>query len=135
MAAGSLMDLNIEVRFQSGRRVRLDQLHLLPTMPDWADSRNPTPMEKRFPELVAKFFGTSEIPFIVKNEGRGYLPRTCVALFSSEPMEKYEVMIEHSLLIVCWFTQEVDVPIRQLACEGLAGVDWERHAKDFHSDW
>ena len=131
----SRMDLGLEFRVRSGRHVRLDQLHILPTITDWTDPNNPKPMGKRLPELVAKLVGTDQIPFIVKNERRSDLPRTCVALFSSEPMEKRGVTIEDSLLAVCWFTQDVDVPIRQLACEGLSGIEWERYARDFHSDW
>ena len=50
-------------------------------------------------------------------------------------MVRYSVTVEDSFLVVCWFTQEVGVPVPNLVCEGLSGLDWEAHAKDFHSDW
>ena len=128
------MTLGIDVLFSSGRRVYLDQLHIIPTR-SGLFANDSLPLEKRIAEVIAKYFGTSEIPFLIKNQRRHFLPRTCLALFSSEPMVKYGVTIEHSLLIVCWFTQDVDVPIRQLVCEALSDIEWEQTARDFHSDW
>jgi hypothetical protein len=70
----SRMDLGLEFRLQSGRNVRLDQLHILPTITDWTDASNPKQMKKRLPDLVAKLIGTDQFPFIVKNEREGFLP-------------------------------------------------------------
>lgn len=91
-------------------------------------------MEERIPELVAKLFGT-EIPIVVRNAERSFLPRTCMCLFASDPMVRYKATIQNSWLVVCWFTQKVGVPVQNLVCEGLSGLEWEAHAKDFYSDW
>ena len=128
------MSLGVEVSFPTGRRIRLEQLHILPTRADWSEVNSPRQMEDRIPDLVAKLFGT-DIPFVVRNAERSHLPRTCLCLFTSAPMVRYDVTIQDSWLVVCWFTQEVGVPVQNLVCEGLSGLDWEAHAMDFHSDW
>jgi hypothetical protein len=128
------VSLGVEVSFPTGRRVRLEQLHILPTRTDWTEVSRPRQMEDRIPDLVVKLFGT-EIPCVVRNFGGSSLPWTCLGLFASAPMVRYSVTVADSLLVVCWFTQEVGVPVQNLVCEGLSGLDWEAHAKDFHSDW
>ena len=60
---------------------------------------------------------------------------TRIVSFLSEPMARLGVSVEHSLLIVCWFTERADTSVPQLVCEGLAGVEWERQARDCYSDW
>jgi hypothetical protein len=128
------MTLGIRLQLATGREVRLAQLHLLPCMIDWADSAKPKVMVDRLPQLVEGYFGT-EIPWLVKNPRDIELPIACIALFESEPMVSHGVQVENSWLIVCWFTKSADQPIRNLTCEALAEIEWERHAKDFHSDW
>ena len=77
------MSLGVEVSFPTGRRVRLEQLHILPTRADWTDIENPKWMVDRIPGLVAKLFGTG-IPFVLRNADRSYLKRTCIG-YSSPP--------------------------------------------------
>jgi len=124
----------VEVSFPTGRRVRLEQLHVLPTQTDWTDANCPRLMVDRIPDLVAKLFGT-DTPFVVRNAERSHLPWTCMCLFASTPIISHGVNVENSWLIVCWFTQEVGVPVQNLVCEGLSGLDWEAHAQDVHSAW
>jgi hypothetical protein len=128
------MSTRIETLLPTGRRVRLEQMHLLPTETDWSDVRQPLGMKEQMPMLVAKLFNP-EMPYLLRNKELWPQPYTCLCLFSSAPIVPRDVSVEDSLLVVCWFTERVDVPVRQLACEGLSGVDWEAHARDFHSEW
>lgn len=128
------MSPKIEIILPTGRRVKLEQMHVLPSQTDWSDVRQPLNMKEQMPMLMAKLF-SPEIPYLLRNKESRLQPYTCLCLFSSLPMVSRDVSVEESLLIVCWFTESVDVPVRQLACEGLSGLDWEAHARDFHSEW
>jgi hypothetical protein len=112
----------------------LEQLHIVPTRNELTDANRIRTMKDRIPDLVTKFFGT-ETPWVIRNAGRDFEPWTCLCQFESDPMVSQGFGLEYSLLVVCWFTQEISVPLRQLLCEGLSELDWEAHAKDFHSEW
>jgi hypothetical protein len=129
--------VGVEVRLgPSGRRVWLKQLHVLATTTDWSDPADPKTMDRRLPALVDALLGGVAVPFLTHPVRSNLLPPvTCIALFESEPMGWRDVAVQGSELIVCWFTERADTSIRQLACEALAGVDWERHARDYHSEW
>ena len=120
----------------SGRRVWLEQLHILTTMTDWSDPTDPKPMDRRLPALVDALLVGRGVPFLAHPVRSNLLPPvTCIASFGSEPMERREVAVQGSSLVVCWFTDRADTSVRQLVCEALAGIDWERNARDYHSDW
>jgi len=130
------MAIPVQVLLASGRRVWLDQLHILPTTIDWSNASAPKPMDRRLPELVATLYGSGSLPLLMKEACSNILPPvTCIASFESDPMEKRDVAVNYSFLVICWFTEGADKPVRQLVCEGLASVDWERYAQDIHSDW
>ena len=120
------MSLGIEAVLPSGRRVRLVEVHILPGQP--------IDMVQKIPSLVAKWVH-AEVPYVTRYANRWQLSQACLCLFESTPMVSHSVTIEYSRLMVCWFTQGVDLPLRQLICEGLADLNWEAHAKDFHSEW
>jgi hypothetical protein len=91
-------------------------------------------MEELLPELVERFIGGG-YPVVVKNVRRSFLPVTCIALFDSDPIEERGVTADHSSLVVCWFTGSANLPVRNIVCEGLADIEWERNARDYHFDW
>src|SRR4051812_6244388 len=101
---------------ESGRLVRLVELHLLPTTTDWMSVPART-MADQISELVAKFWYKGA-PMLLKPERSNILPPfTCLASFRSEPFESHGVCVEASFLVICWFTDSPGQSIRNLACE------------------
>ena len=129
--------LRIKVRLATGREVQLSRLHLLASMVDWTDASQPKRMIDQLPELVERYMGTA-IPWLVKNPRDTEMPITCIALVRvNANARSHAVQIENSLLgrllgspktlhCTAW---------RDIACEGLSDIDWEKSAWDFHSDW
>ena len=119
-----------------GRRIAVSQLHILTTSTDWSDPKKPKRMDDRLPELVANFFGDKDLPILIKPPQSNFPPPvTCIGSFESDSLEKLDVTVQYSFLIICWFTDGADKAVRNLVCEGLADVEWELHARDYHSEW
>jgi hypothetical protein len=127
---------SLEFRLESGRAVRLDQLHVVPASAGWSDVGPTSGMDERIREFVASLCQTENPPVLVKPERSNLIPPwICFASFDSEPLEKRGVCVQCSFLIICWFTESIDASVRNLACGALAGISWEQHARDYHSDW
>ncbi len=126
----------LEFILESGRHVNLNELFVLPTYRVWNFQMHPKTIDQAVSEMVSALLGCDGVATIVKGEKSNILARTtCIARFFSSPMVSREVCFEHSILVVCWFTEDIDRPIRNLLIEGLAGVDWEKHAEDTYSEW
>jgi hypothetical protein len=116
--------------------VNLNEFFILPTYQVWSYGSHPKTVDQTVSEKISAFFGSDRLATIIKGEKTTIQAKTtCIARFFSSPMESRGVCIEHSILVICWFTDDIDRPIRNLLIEGLAGVDWENHAEDTHSEW
>lgn len=76
------MSNKIEFLLPTGRRARLEQMHIVPSRTDWSDVRQPLGMREQRPMLVAKLFGP-EIAYLLRNKEGWLQPCTCLCLLWS----------------------------------------------------
>jgi hypothetical protein len=127
-----MMDGLLQFSLPSGRRVHLSHLHVVPTRTDFTDAKNPKEITHQIPELITKLFSDDTLPLLIKEVRPNILPPvTCIGLFHSELVGPSEDQMGESVLAVCWFVKRLDPSVMNLVCEGLAGVAWEEHARDY----
>jgi hypothetical protein len=127
--------LYIRLGSPTGRLVSLRELRISATENYWPGAGRIT-REQRIREIVASQFNAR--PLLLRLPNHSWLPPlTCIALFESNailPQIEQNMPHRYSELVICWFTSQTG-SIRQIACEGVAEVDWEAHARDVDLEW
>ena len=121
----------LEFTLQNQRILHLQDFFALTT-----DRNNHTKWLNTMPERVNRHFDKPMPIYISNGPDKTLPPITCIALFISTLVgEERDVSTQNSYLSVCWFVDSLDTSIRDIVYQGIAGLNWELHAKDEYSDW
>jgi hypothetical protein len=115
-------------KLASGRDVNLEEFHVQITGLGYLQGR-PSLQDvlRELPANVSRIFGTDR-PLLVHEPPPGPLPSyTLYAWLNSSPLHPEA---DCSILIVCWFDNNLPESVRSCVASQLATLDWDSHAKD-----
>ena len=116
---------------QSGRKVGLESLHILPTRFDGTAASQREYLSSVLSGIVRQFYPDGEVPVaVIWPAGESIPQTTCIASFTSEPLG-LPAGEGFSYLVVCWFVHYVERSVANIVCEGLSRLDWKENACDY----
>jgi hypothetical protein len=123
----------ITFRLTDRRPVNLLHLHLLSSALTLGSRRSE--VEAGLPAWISKHYGggRTEPRYTVRWPDSGTGSVLCVGMFNSTPLT-LNASEGFSTLIVCWFIENVERPLREIVEAGLCGLDWNANAEDL-SGW
>lgn len=108
---------------ESGRDVYLDSFHIVST-PFGIPSAT-TPLEQSISDVISRLYPECRAVIVGLPAALSYM---CLGSFHSDPIDDPDAAC--SVLLLCWFVGNPNVPLRELVKAGVVGLDWDADAVD-----